>query len=296
LIKSSIGCGNMGIENLIDKEELRKSIELINQCKIPSPPQLLIDIKKELDSDDVNTKHLMSMIKQDIGLSSSILKLINSSFYNFDDEITSMEQAVTLIGLKNIKDLILPPAYKLALSNTIKGFDKISEYCHLTGVIAEIIAREIETDLRGLFYLAGLFHDVGVIVLACKYPNYIELIEKHQFSPITLPLYEKDKFDITHTSVGVLLAKKWGLPNDVCNAIFLHHQVYGIYLFEVSQATITIAAVLKLASFLQNKLLHGSSNEAHDECGLMYRNAMKELMIDDDMLANIESEIHALNI
>ncbi|MFK5984994.1 MAG: HDOD domain-containing protein [Pseudomonadota bacterium] len=283
----------MSIKNLIDKNELRIAMQLIKGANIPSPPQLLMDLKAELSLKTPNDKKILEWISEDIGLASSIIKTVNSPLFGLDKEINSIEHAAKLLGLDKLKDFIIQPAYKLALNQTIKGFNHISGRSHTVGLISEIIAKEIETTDRGLFYLAGLFHDVGILVIAQKHPNAIEWYGSQELHPITLTLYEKEKFQVTHASIGVLLAKQWGLPNRVCNAIYLHHHFYATYRSEISLESVTISAVLKLASYLDNKV-KSNGNIYSVECNLMYQNAIEELMFNEDNIEYIEKQINAL--
>ena len=82
----------VSIKNLIDEKELKLSLALINKVKIPSPPQILMDLKAELTLETPNIKKVIDWISQDIGLASSVLKNINSPLYGIKEEISSIEQ------------------------------------------------------------------------------------------------------------------------------------------------------------------------------------------------------------
>lgn len=92
------------------------------------------------------------------------------------------------------------------------------------------------------------------------------------------------------SSIGVLLAKKWGLSNTICNAIYLHHRAYATYKGLIDAESVTMAAVLKLASFYHNKVTN-PDNIGLTECRLLYMNAIDELMLEEDQLSEIESEL-----
>ncbi|MFK5891838.1 MAG: HDOD domain-containing protein [Pseudomonadota bacterium] len=281
----------MGIKNLVNDNELRQAVKLINNVNIPSPPQLLLDLKNELSLLNPDAKKITAMISKDIGLASQLIKVLNSPFYGLEVEVTSIEHAISLLGLEKFNSVILQPAYHQALSQTVEGFSSISEHSHNIGLIAELIANELETDQQGLFYLAGLFHDVGALVLALNYPDYLELSEKNTLHPITLPLWEKEKYQVSHAAIGVLLAKKWGLSNTICNAIYLHHHLYATYRKEVGFESVTLAAVLQLADYFSSKKLEAYDVDASVEYGLIYNNAVKELMLTESNLAQINEEI-----
>lgn len=231
------------------------------------------------------------MISQDIGLSSEVIKILNSPFYNLKTEVTSLEYAINLFGLEKLKDIIVQPAYKKALNESLKGFETISKRSHEIGLVAEIIANEISSSKQGMFYLTGLFHDAGVIILEQNDPAYAELRKDRAIHPITLVYLEKEKYNVTHPAIGVLLAKKWGLSNTICNAIYLHHHVYSTYRKELDADSLTMVSVLKLARYLYNKSSSGFDINNSVECNLLYQNALEELMLDESTLYTIEDEI-----
>ena len=284
----------MGIKNLVNDNELRQALTLINNVKIPSPPQLLLDLKNELELLNPSIKKITHLVSRDIGLASKLIKILNSPFYGLEVEVTSIEHAISLLGLEKFKNIILQPAYHQALNQSIKGFERISEHSHNIGLIAEIIAKELETNQHGLFYLAGLFHDVGALILALNYPDYAELEDKNSLHPITLPLWEKEKYQVSHAAIGVLLAKKWGLPNTICNAIYLHHHLYATYRKEIGFESVTIAAALQLADYLSCKILEAKDVDTSVEYSLLYKNAVDELMLKETNLSQIDEEISSL--
>lgn len=281
----------MGLETLIDKNELRYAVSLINKFKIPSPTQLVVDLKNELSLSQPNEKKIIELISQDIGLSSEVIKTLNSPFYNLKTEVTSLEYAIKLFGLEKLKDIIVQPAYRRALNVSLKGFESISKRSHDIGLVAEIIANEISSNQQGMFYMAGLFHDVGVIILAQNDPAYTELRYERTLRPITLVCLEKERYNVTHPAIGVLLAKKWGLSNIVCNAIYLHHHVYSTYRKQLDIESITMVSVLIVAIYLYNKNSSGLDVKNSVECALLYQNALEELMLDESAIDTIEDEI-----
>ncbi len=281
----------MGLENLIDKNELRNAVSLINKYKIPSPSTLLIDLKNELALAEPDEHKIIELISKDIGLSSEVIKTLNSSYYNLKTEVTSLEYAIKLFGLDKLKDIIVQPAYRKSLNESLKGFETISTRSHEIGLVAEIIGAEISGGQQGLFYLAGLFHDVGTIILEQNAPTYTELRNERKIHPITLVLLEREYYGVTHPSIGVLLAKKWGLSNIVCNAIYLHHHVYSTYREQLDAQSLTMVSVLKLARYLYNKNSSGFDTENSVECHLLYLNAVNELMLSESSIQMIEDEI-----
>lgn len=281
----------MGIGTLIDKVELRNAVSLINKFKLPLPTQLVIDLQNELSLSQPDEKKIIQWISHDITLAAEVIKTLNSPFFGLKAEVNSIEYAIKLFGLEKLKDIIVQPAYKKALSETLNGFEAISKRSHEIGLVAEIIGHEIESNLQGMFYLTGLFHDVGVIILAQNDPDYSLLRDERKLHPITLVYLEKERYQVTHPAIGVLLAKKWGLSNSVCDAIYLHHHVYSTYRKVLNPESITLVSALKIARYLYNKNLSGYDVSNSVECEILYQNALDELMLEESTINKIEEEI-----
>jgi len=288
---------SMSIITLIDKNELRQCVDLINKHKIPSLPESLTQIRNEVLSPNPNIELIIQLVNKDIGLSSSILKIVNSSQYNLSVKVTSIKNAINLLGINVLKNEIIKPAYKLALEQNFEGFEDISAHSHYVGLITDIIANFVQISCgweQCEFYLAGLFHDVGVLVLSLEYPDYLEFYYKNEFRPASMMAIEKDRYQVTHGAIGVLLAKKWGLPEEICNAIYLHHFIYGTYKQQVNYNTSTVAAMLQLAHALNDMFEHSEDEVENPENMLMYRNSISELMLDEEQLAYINAELRDL--
>jgi len=286
----------MSISEFIDKDELKFALQLIKQVKISSPPQLLLTLKDELSQPAPDIKKVISLVKGDVALVSKILKTLNSVAFNLTKEITSIEQAVTLLGIKNLKDTIIQPAYQQALNQSMDGFEELSEISSSVGKIAVNISKEIEDDLEGQFYLVGLFHLIGVFVLSKIYPDYMGFYEKNILHPVTFPVKEKEKYGVRNTSIAVLLAKSWGLTNTTCNAVYLQQTVYATYYKKLDPDTITLAASLKLAKYFVHKDISLLSVNNSLECTIFYDTAISELMLNEENLTNIEGSIEDMSI
>ncbi len=284
------------MKNLINKDELRSCVSLINKHKIPSPPQTLLDLKNEVLSSTPDMEFIFELISSDIGLSSAILKVTNSSQFNLPEKVFSIQHAVKLLGLSKLKDIIIQPAYKLAMQQNLNGFTNISNHSHYVGLTTSIISEFVITNNdwdKSVFYLAGLFHDVGATVLSLEYPSYMDFYVKHEESPISLTYDEQTSYGATHVAIGVLLAKLWELPLDVCNSIYLHHHEYETFRSIANYETITLSAMLQLAHALN--YFH---EKGHDENNVDYllikRNAIEELLLNDDQLEDINSAISGI--
>lgn len=188
---------------------------------IPPKPQILVDITMAGD----NPEEIIHCIEQDIGISASVLKSINSPYYNLRVTVTSIEKAVMLLGLKTVTNLV----DRLALHNclsaeqqaSMEGFwDSSSDAAKAAAVIAE----QTKLITRDKAYTLGLFHNCGIPLLMQKHPDYMAIVHKAYADPECNHVkLERDEIKLDHAYVGYKLCQMWNLHENVCQTIRLHH-------------------------------------------------------------------------
>jgi len=252
-----------------------------------------MDLKTELTLAEPDMQKIDHWISEDIGLAARVIKTINSPLYGLKVEVKSIEQAIHLLGINKLRDIIIPPAYRHAMEQSFTGFEAISETAHQVGAMAYMISNEIESETEkksGAFYLSGLFYHVGVLVLGSQFPDYMAQHEKHLLNPISWGSFELQNYGVRHTAVSVLLAKHWGLPNIVCSSIYLHHNAVATYRELIDTESMTMAASLTLAIHIVNKDILGLPVDESEECQSLYQSAMEELMLNEESFRDLEQD------
>ncbi len=195
---------------------------------------------------DINTSpnDLTKVIKLDPVLSAKVLKLVNSSYFALSNTIVSLEKAVILLGLNTIKNLALSAATlsQMEAKNSHKDFDNNGFWKHslAVGVTAKLIAqkRNISKKVIEDYFIAGLLHDLGVLVEVKIFPEEIDRI---LLSVENVSLIEAEEIileGLTHCSIGKVLAEKWKLSEDLINVLVNHHDPF--YQVESSELTLSV--------------------------------------------------------
>ncbi len=209
----------------------RDLVQLVNGLKsIPSVPRLYTEIVKELENENNSIKKIGAIISKDIGMSAKVLQLINSAFFGLPKRITSPETAAIYLGLETIKGLVLATgAFSAFKKKTLEGLtiDRIWEHSILVGSCAMKIAKEegYRDQMVEASLLAGLLHDVGILVLSSNMPeSYEEVLSLVRQSGCEYWEAEKRVFGTTHCEVGAYLVGIWGLPWQLVEALAYHHR------------------------------------------------------------------------
>ena len=214
---------------------------------ILSLPQALNELLREIEKSNYSTESLARIILRDPALTSRILKLANSSFYQRFSRTTTVQQAVQVLGISTVKCM--------ALSSSVlnpERYEKVSfvDTKHLfadiltVSVAAEKIAKAAGIKATDESFIAGLLHDVGVLYFINHYPDQYKKIAQKQIRAASLSAAEKQVFGIDHCEVGYHLAVRWRLPVSICEAVRDHHSFAAL----VPGASVT--NIIRLASLL----------------------------------------------
>lgn len=216
----------LDLRKLLHSPELAAVIGRI--AHIPPLPRLFIEAGIELGRPHADLKKVGEIISKDMGMSSRILKLINSPFFSLSRRITKPEEAVVYLGVDLLKSIILFD--ELLHMDRMTGMPEIeSSRMWEHGMLVSILVREILTAERAsretieTGKMAGILHDTGRLLLR-KLPGAVAEPKPggDDFRDESIAL-EKKAFKATHAEVGAYLFAIWGLPDDLVEAVAWHH-------------------------------------------------------------------------
>ncbi len=194
--------------------------------KLLSLPQVLSEILDEVGKEDYSSDSLARIILKDPSLTSRLLKMANSSFYQRVTEITTVHQAVSILGVTTVKCLALSSSVfnPERISATI-GVDPKDFFAYSLSIASasEKIARAAAYPNPEEAFIAGLLHDIGVLFFMHHYPEEYSQIMGGKVPADSLVDAETQIFGIDHCEIGYHLAEVWRLPDYVADGIISHH-------------------------------------------------------------------------
>ncbi len=224
---------------------------LLKGIQIPPQPQIMVDLQMEMLMPDVSIDHLSKIITKDIGMSGFVLKVVNSPFFGLRNKITSIKQALSLLGVSNIVNIANSMSIRNSLSDdSIVQLTSFWDNATDTAMIAAAVAKMLGISTTDEAYTLGLFHNAGIPLLISrfeKYPQILKLSYVEQNRRITD--IENDHIDCNHAVVGYYVAKTWKLPSYLSEAIADHHKTEDIFSDKVNceKKKKNLLAALKLA-------------------------------------------------
>ena len=234
-IKSEIADARHRLETQLD--------ELVNLRPLPAIASRIMTACRQEGTD---VRELVQLVECDPVISSRVLSVVNSSLFGYSREVSSINQAVVVLGLNKLSQLAVSVASE-SVFNSGEGTNDARQklYEHSLGcaavsrLLASISGCEAES---GEAFLAGMLHDVGKLVLFDVAPHgYAQLQENDsELSSVEL---ERQTFGIDHPTLGAKIAETWGLPYQISNAIADHH-------CEINESTDSLSQLTSLSNEL----------------------------------------------
>lgn len=239
-------------------KELKYIEKVRSEYSLLSLPQSLSQILTMVGSEDFSMEDLSNAVLKDPGLTSRILTMANSAFYRHQAQISTVQQAVIMLGMMQVKCLALSTSifvienYKDKINLDIKAL-----FSHFISVAlgSRMLAEAIGSDLTEEAFIAGLLHDIGIVYFIHHFPeDYRTVIDNLSDYP-RLTEAEEDILGINHAAIGRMLAEKWNLPTGLCKAIGDHHKIPD-KIGEVSIVNIVQLSELISKSAIDNRPKH----------------------------------------
>jgi putative nucleotidyltransferase with HDIG domain len=176
--------------------------------------------------DDVPLTQVQQVLRTDAAFAAEVLHLANSPLVGMRSEITSILQAVMLLGLERIKGLATTLALRTFLTSgpLTDALQGCWRHNLATAIVSERLARFVHLD-SDTCYTAGLLHDIGRLALLRACPDkYEQILSRPDASDADLLLREKSIFDIDHCQAGEWILEQWQFPKELREVVSLHHQ------------------------------------------------------------------------
>lgn len=270
----------------------RKMASVVSSFQIPVKPQILTDMQLLLDEVEPDIESVASLILNDVGLSSTILKIINSPFYGMNRKISKIKQAVMILGLKTINSLVTALLLKSSFQGTScisleRFWDDSLDVANAMAFVGNKLQNKIPVDM---LYTIGLFKNCGIPLLAIKFPDYKKvLIEANSLGINSINL-EEQKYQTNHAVLGYYVASSWHLPKEICSLILQHHE--SDYLSEISGNNEQLSfAILKVAEYLVERVKRLSTSPEWEAIKVSVLNVLGISSIDFEELEDNFAEL-----
>jgi len=207
---------------------LRPSELVQGSLRLASPPLIYQRLMEVINHPRGGTSDVANVIREDTALTARLLKVVNSAFFAFPRRVDTVSQAVTVVGTSQVRDLALATSVLTLFNNLppdlvdMDGFWKHSLACGVSARVLAGLRRESNVER---FFVAGILHDVGKLVLYSRVPAKAqEAFRVASEEGILLHQAEHRVLGFDHAQVGEALLSQWNMPTSLREAVHFHHQ------------------------------------------------------------------------
>lgn len=229
---------------------------------MPALPTVVARLTRLISDPRTTASDINAALSSDPGLVTKILKLVNSSYYGFSRRITTITNAVVILGFNQVRNLALSAFIFDAFASSHEGssFDVNGFWRHSIGsaFFAAQLARSLDPKLEEDAFICGLLHDLGKFIMAQNAPKHVAMVlAQVKKQDILFNEAEKQCLAYDHAILGSLVMERWNLPETLCNVVRNHHA--PLLAPEKSQI---LCCVTNVADIVARAMLMGNGGDA----------------------------------
>ncbi|AMK12091.1 MAG: HDOD domain-containing protein [Pseudodesulfovibrio sp.] len=240
------------LRHILTEKKVRAAVTRIGT--LPALPEMFLQITEELNNVEPDLKRIGALARRDPGISATLLKVVNSSFFGFYETVSDPSRAAVLLGTEILKGLVLGVNFLRQLdADTLDGYsvEKLWGHSLQVGYYAKTIAAMESKD--SVFvdncFVAGLLHDIGKLVFVTSmsdlYAKVLSLV-RSEGGPVVGA--EGKALGTTHAEIGAYLMALWGFDEAVVEGIYCHHAV------RKCDGGLSVGHIVHVANVLQHEL------------------------------------------
>ena len=256
----------------------RFKVKIMSEIEeIPPLPESLNRLIRMCNNPDSNLNIIANEIEKNLSLSAGLLKLSNSSFFSNRNKVSTILAAVKVVGLKNVRNMLYVSGVMKIMDGRFDKLQKVWDHSNLCSYIARLLAMDHgKGKYSDLVAVGGVLHDIGKLVLLT--------IDKSLFSRMSnyanqersnSTVLEEIAIGISHSTIGAMLSKKWGFPDDLVAVIEFHHRP-----FLAPPQYKDVVEIIYLANMLSNAIENKGNFYSMD------RNILKTFSLDSEEKLN----------
>ncbi len=197
--------------------------------QVPALPSAVMKVLDETEKSEPSAAKVEAIVTMDQAIVARLLKVVNSAYYGLPGQVMTVSQAITILGLQQVRNLVLGlAAFGSFASNSPKQAAILkTSWLHglATASAASMMAKEtgLSPKQQDLAFVGGLMHDLGKLFLVTQLPMpYAEATSQAKKMAATLEELEARIFGMSHAEVGRMLVERWNFPESLCGLIGSH--------------------------------------------------------------------------
>ncbi len=200
---------------------------LSNIRSFPSMPAAGAKMLTMLENSETSVDEIEDVLRHDPGLTGNLLKLANSAYFGIPSKVSSVRQAVLLLGLKKLIQLVVASCVSAVMDKPVPGYDLPPGDLWRHSIAVSIAAEALIKDKKDIdaddIFTPALLHDIGKLILGHFVKDELEDIEKIAGKGVPYVVAENMVLGTDHAEVGAQILTHWSFPREVIEAVRWHH-------------------------------------------------------------------------
>ena len=233
--------------------DLKLNAILAKVKSFPTMPGAGAKMLALLEEPDTEVSEIEDVLRYDPGLTANVLKLANSAYFGIPSKIGSLKQAVILLGLKRLMQLVVATCVSAIMDKSVPGYDlpagDMWRHSIAVSLAAEALVKGKKKIQTEDIFTPALLHDVGKLVLGAFVKEELEAIESIAAKGVPFVVAENMILGTDHAEIGARILAHWNLPEDIINAVRWHHDPDSA---DISNAQVDVVYLANLLCQIPN--------------------------------------------
>lgn len=265
---------------------------VLQSAELPTLSNVASRLITITSQEDTTINDIASLISKDVSLSTKLLRVVNSAFYSFPQQIGTIHQAASILGTNAVRSLVLSFSFLKPEQTQSSSFDYALfwENSLFEAVTARMLMAAMKAEDSEEGFVASLLQNLGIMILARAYPEQYPKVGQllaSEDSKTKITDLEQQVIGADHTYIGSEIVKKWGFPETLVAPITYHHAPHE-YPGELKKIKL-LCHVVHLSDML-SKARRSKNPEEH--VAEFRQRAKQRLGLNDNMLEDLLDKVH----
>ena len=227
----------------------------------PGIPAIAARLMALLQDPNSSASQIEEILKYDPGLTANILKLTNSAYFGIPSTVSSVKQAIVLLGWKRLSQLVMAMCMSKMMKQRIPGYDlpqgELWRHSIAVSLAAEKLVKALQIKQAEEVFTAALLHDVGKLILGQFVSEDLQEIEEMVAKGFSFEVAEFMVLGIDHAAIGAQLLRTWSFPEELTSAVHWHHDPESCIKYG------TLSEIVHVANAVGLMIGFGKGNDDH---------------------------------
>jgi len=265
--------------------------------RLATLPRAYYRIQQMLEDECYGAADVGRVVTHEPALTARLLRMVNSAYYGLPTKIDSIPLAITVLGTRALRDLVLATSVSSAFARIDTHLVDVADFWHHSlycGIMARLLSKRLRVGDSEQAFIGGLLHDIGKLVIYTQMPETADRLLR-TLGGDGLQLYELERRQLgfTHADVGAALLTYWELPLVYREIVAFHHKPAH------AEGYVDEACLVNTANAVTKKVEPGHKRPLDDiDMPILDEEVTERVPLEAEMLADlrVEADLQSIEV